>query len=48
VIKGSFEYIIFFYYYYIMLFCIIFKIVNTERIYFLKLYLNGLENLRQN
>jgi hypothetical protein len=37
-----------FYYYYILLFFIIFKIMNTEEIYFLKLYLDYLEYLRQN
>jgi hypothetical protein len=36
-----------FFYYYIILFCIIFKIVNTEITCFLKLYLDSLKNLRQ-
>jgi len=31
--------------YYVLLFFIIFKIVNTNKIYFLKLCLHGLENL---
>jgi hypothetical protein len=34
--------------YYIILFFTIFKILNIEKIYFLKLYINGLENLKQN
>jgi hypothetical protein len=29
------------------IFCIIFKSVNTEKIYFLKLCLDGLKNLKQ-
>jgi hypothetical protein len=29
-------------------FCIIFEIVNIEKIYFLKLCLDGLKNLKQN
>jgi hypothetical protein len=33
---------------YILLFFTIFKIVNTDKIYFLKLCLDGLENERQN
>jgi hypothetical protein len=32
--------------YYILLFCIIFKIVNTEKTCFLKLCFDDLENLR--
>jgi hypothetical protein len=36
------------FYVYILLFFTIFKSVNTEKIYFLKLCFNGLENLRQN
>jgi hypothetical protein len=47
---GTFECVIFLYY--ILLFFIIFKIANTEKIYFeiyfLKLCLDSLENLRQN
>jgi hypothetical protein len=43
---GTFVYAIFLYY--ILLFFIIFKIVNIEKIYFLKLWLDGLENMRQN
>jgi len=34
-------------FYYILLFFTIFKIVNTEKIYFLKLCLDCLENLKQ-
>lgn len=34
--------------YYILLFCIIFKIVNIERTYFFEIMFCGLENLRQN
>jgi hypothetical protein len=33
---------------YLKIFFIIFKIVNINKIYFLKLYLNDLENLSEN
>jgi hypothetical protein len=37
-----------FFIYYILLFYIILKITNTKKIYFLKLCLDGLQNLKQN
>jgi hypothetical protein len=45
-VKGSFGCAILLYY--IILFFTIFKITNTEKIYFLKLCLDDLENLTQN
>jgi hypothetical protein len=44
--KSKFRCVIF--WYYILLLFTIFKIVNTDKIYFLKLYLDSLENMRQN
>jgi hypothetical protein len=38
----------FFFWYYILLLFTIFKIVNTDKFYSLKLCLDGLENLKQN
>jgi hypothetical protein len=43
-----FKYHIFKNLYNILLFFTIFKIVNTDKIYFLKLYLDSLENMGQN
>jgi hypothetical protein len=44
--KGWFGYTI--YLYYIILLFIVFKIMNTKKIYFLKLCLDGLKNLKHN
>jgi len=44
-VKGSYDCMIFLYC--ILLFFIIFKIVNVEKIYFLKLCSDSLENLKQ-